>query len=259
MEKTAQDPPPVPNAGSTVYTPVMLAIYDFIVIHMSTWLVWRCPAQTKLLPSFAQNMSSRHLDIGVGTGYFPKKAIAKKGRKEAASQQQQHLTLVDLNPNALAMAKTRILAQHPTADLRTVLADAVQPLPSSLRDNDAGPFDSASLSLLLHCIPGGTEHKAQAIRVVKEVLSDDGVLFGSTVLGKQWDKVNGDFRPRQAQPWRPLTSWVLAKYNELGWFDNYADDPQVLDDVLRQHYRDVETEVVGMVFLFRAQRPIRNV
>lgn len=259
---TAADLNPVPNAGSVLYTPWLLILYDLLVIHFSASFVWRCPTKTYLLPFFTENFSKRHLDIGVGTGYFPKTAMTslEKSAKQGAAHDTsstQHLSLADLNPHSLEEAKKRVLAKHPAVQVKTLLADALQPLPSALRGDK--PFDSASLYFLLHCMPGLTADKTQAFLSVKDVLSDDGVLSGVTVLGKQWERVtDGSFRPKQTQQWWPLTSFLLGLYNKKGIFHNYEEDPQVLDDVLRQHYRDVETKIIGMVFMFRAARPIRK-
>ena len=46
-----------------------------------------------------------------------------------------------------------------------------------------GPFDSAALSYVLHCLPGPQSQKAAAIRNAAAVLAPEGVLFGGTVLG----------------------------------------------------------------------------
>jgi hypothetical protein len=59
----------------------------------------------------------------------------------------------------------------------TSQADVMKPLPVD------GPFDSAALSYVLHCLRGPQSHKAVAIRNVAAVLGPDGVLFGGTVLG----------------------------------------------------------------------------
>jgi hypothetical protein len=69
-------PEPLPIDGSRRFTPLVLLIYDWLVIRISDPLVWRCPTQLVLLPFFTDNFSKRHMDIGVGNGYFPTKAQA---------------------------------------------------------------------------------------------------------------------------------------------------------------------------------------
>lgn len=57
----------------------------------------------------------------------------------------------------------------------TVKADVLEPLPVD------GPFESAALAYVLHCLPGPEERKAAAVRNVAAVLGDEGILFGATV------------------------------------------------------------------------------
>lgn len=247
------EPEPAPNDGSRRFTPLVLLIYDWLVIRFSNPLVWRCPTQKFLLPFFIENFSKRHLDIGVGNGYFPTTALTAM-QKEGQRDQQQ-LTLVDLSPHSLEAAKQRILSQHPKVEIRCVLADAAKPMPAALQGER---FDSASLYLLLHCMPGPTASKAQAFSVTKDHLSDDGVLYGATVLGKVWEKLDDGFKARVDEKPSWLTSFALGFYNKRGIFDNYEEDPQVLEDVLKKEFEEVETRIVGMMFLFKAKRPRRN-
>jgi hypothetical protein len=87
-------------------------------------------------------------------------------------------------------------------------------------------------------------------------LSDDGVLFGAVVLGKVWEKRESRYVKTEKRPsW--LTSFALDFYNKRGIFANLEDDPGVLDAVLRQEFEEVESRIVGMVFLFSAKRPRR--
>ena len=54
--------------GVRIYQPILLSIYDFLIMRVLTPYVWRCPAHhyTDLYRDF---MSRDHADIGVGTGY----------------------------------------------------------------------------------------------------------------------------------------------------------------------------------------------
>jgi hypothetical protein len=56
------------NAVS-VYTPLTLAFYDLAVLQFSNSFVWQCSSHV-LLDFYNQHISDKHLDIGVGTGYF---------------------------------------------------------------------------------------------------------------------------------------------------------------------------------------------
>lgn len=57
-----------PSKGAAAYTPVTLALYDLYVLRFSNSFVWKCPSRL-ILDLYDQHVSSKHLDIGVGTGY----------------------------------------------------------------------------------------------------------------------------------------------------------------------------------------------
>ena len=57
------------EAGQAVYSPFVLRMYDWFVLGFSSRFIWRCPA-SEMRRLYDRNVSSRHLDIGVGTGYF---------------------------------------------------------------------------------------------------------------------------------------------------------------------------------------------
>ena len=117
---------------------MVLRTYDWIVLGLSNRFLWRCPT-AELLRLYDRNVSERHLDVGVGTGYF-----LDKSRWSVA---KPAITLLDLNPNCLTTASRRIRRYTP----QTVLANVLAPLPP------LGPFQSAGLCYLLHCLPGTME------------------------------------------------------------------------------------------------------
>lgn len=84
--------------GSCVYTPLILKIYDLWVLKISNNYAWCCHTDNILLRHFQRNMSAKHLEIGVGTGYHI--AHIKNGTN--------NITLLDLNPNSLSVAAKRI-------------------------------------------------------------------------------------------------------------------------------------------------------
>ena len=49
------------------------------------------------------------------------------------------------------------------------------------------PFDSIAVSYLVHCLPGPICNKAILFENLAPLLSDTGVLFGSTILGAEVD------------------------------------------------------------------------
>jgi ubiquinone/menaquinone biosynthesis C-methylase UbiE len=247
------EPAPIHNEGSRRFTPFVLLIYDLFVLRFSTSRIWRCPTKKFLLPLFRENFSERHLEIGAGNGFFPTTALTAIKKSQAGALRKQHVTFVDLSQHSLNVSKQRVLSRHPEADIQCVVADAVKPMPASLQ---SGPFDSAALYLVLQFVHGSSDDKAQAFRIAKQHLSDEGVLFGAVVLGKVWEKRESGYVNTEKRPsW--LTSFALEFYNKRGIFANLEDDPGVLDAVLRQEFEEVESRIVGMVFLFSAKRPRR--
>jgi SAM-dependent methyltransferase len=208
--------------GQAGYTPFLLAIYDPWVLGFMAPVVWRSPIAPGI-ERYRRLMGRRHLDVGPGTGYFIEKAAPPAGTQ---------ITLLDPNPNVLARCARRLAPIGPT----TVQADVMKPLPVD------GPFDSAALSFVLHCLRGPQSNKAVAIRNVANVLEPDGVLFGGTVLG---------IGERHTLPARA----VLRAFNWHGDFDNLGDTAEGLRRILEDSFRTVEIDVVGSTALFTATGP----
>lgn len=208
--------------GQAGYTPFLLAIYDPFVLGFMARAVWRCPTPP-VVERYRKHLGHRHLDVGPGTGYFIEKAAPPAGTE---------ITLLDPNPNVLARCSRRLAPMHPT----TVEADVMKPLPVD------GPFDSAALNFVLHCLRGPQSHKAVAIRNVAAVLEPDGLLFGGTVLGT-------------AERHTPQARAILRAFNRKGDFDNLGDTAEGLRQILEQSFQTVEVEVIGSAALFTAIGP----
>ncbi len=211
------------EAGQQVYSPLLLAGYDLLVLRFSNRFAWRCP-WTRLLEAYDQHVGARHLDIGVGTGFFLDRCRWPVDRPE--------ITLLDLNSSSLAAAARRIRRYAP----RTVQASALEPLP--LREER---FDSVGLNFLLHCLPGPIEQKTRAVvQGVKPHLAPGAVVFGSTILGRgvHHNAVGGA---------------LMRPYNRRGVFSNLDDDREGLERALTAELSAVEAEVVGTVALFSAR------
>src|SRR5438132_5369371 len=187
--------------GQSGYTPFLLAIYDPWVLGFMARVVWRCPTPP-VVERYRRHLGRRHLDVGPGTGYFLEKAEPPAGTQ---------VTLLGPNPNVLARTSRRLAAMHPTA----VEADVMKPLPV------CGPFDSAAINYVLHCLRGPQSKKAVAIRNVAAVLAPDGALFGGTVLG------TAERHARSARA-------VLWAFNREGSFDNLGDTADELREILAE-------------------------
>ncbi|KAF7563940.1 hypothetical protein G7046_g190 [Stylonectria norvegica] len=223
---------------ATVYSRSFLSVfYDQYVLGFNMRFIWGCPTGSVLLPFFSENFSRNHLDCGVATGYFPAAALERPFRTHS----KQHLTLLDLNPNPLRAAQNRVLSRTTATEIQCIEADVTEPPTKALQDSR---FDSISMFNLFHCMPGGTA-KLRAIETFKELLSDDGVLAGCTVLG-----------PTQSTSW--ITTLYLRWYNWWGVFNNWDDRREDFEEALEQAFDDVETCVVGVTLLFRARKPRRT-
>jgi SAM-dependent methyltransferase len=208
--------------GQAAYNPLLLAIYDVWVIKFMARAVWKTPIPP-VVELYRRHLGSRHLEVGPGTGYSIEKAGPPAGTE---------ITLLDPNPHVLKYASRRLASMAPA----TVEADVMKPLPVD------GPFDSAALSFVLHCLRGPMTNKATAVRNIADVLTPDGVLFGGTVLGSE----ESHTRPARAFLWA---------FNKRGDFDNLEDTVDGLHRILDASFRDVEIEVAGSAALFSATAP----
>jgi ubiquinone/menaquinone biosynthesis C-methylase UbiE len=214
---------PDTKPGQAVYSRWSLALYDAYVLGLSCNLAWRCPAE-RLLAHYDRHVSGRHLDVGVGTGYFLDRCRFPVS--------MPRVCLLDLNAQSLAHAARRISRYAP----RTVRGDVLGPLSLDER------FESVGLGFLLHCLPGSMVDKATAITNLARVLEPHGVLFGSTILGAGVEH-------------NALGRRLMAIYNAKGIFGNAADSESDLRAALEASFTDVTIERVGTVALFSARGP----
>ena len=209
--------------GQADYTPSLLRLYDPVILGPILRFVWRCPADI-LAEGYRQHIQPRHLDVGPGTGYFLEKAGVPAGGA---------ITLLDPNPNVLRYAAERLSG----LSVAVVEGDVCKPLPVT------GPFDSAALSLVIHCLPGPFERKAAAIQHVASVLSSDGVLFGSSILGTTGSH-------------NRVARMLLSDYNRRRVFDNLADSEEAVTEMLAQSFATVDVETHGSIAVFTARHPM---
>lgn len=212
------------EAGHAAYSPLVLRLYDFLVLGLSNHLLWRCPT-AEIMNLYDRNVTACHLDIGVGTGYYLDHARWPVPNPSIA--------LLDLNPNSLAAASRRIARFAP----RTVQANCLAPLPL------AEKFDSVGLCYLFHCLPGPIREKAVVLDHLRPALAPGARVFGATIL--QGDRPCS--RPAQA---------LMDFYNRKGVFSNARDTLDELETALRQRFQDVHIEMRGTVALFEARAAI---
>ena len=208
--------------GQREYTPLFLKLYDPLILGFFTRVVWRCPTP-RMVERYRRHIRPRHLDVGPGTGYFLERAGLPEGSP---------VTLLDPNTNVLEHAARRLRR----LDITAVEADVCKPLPIG------GPFDSAALNGVLHCLPGPLPRKAAAVANVAAVLAPTGVLFGASILG-----------PSGRHTW--LSRSILAANNRRGTFDNLGDTTEGLGEILEASFARVEVETVGSMAVFTATNP----
>src|SRR5581483_4450591 len=204
-----------------IYTPMMLSLYDLVVHGLSNHLAWGCPTR-RLLELYRANLSARHLEAGIGTGYFLDRAEAAKFER---------LVLLDINQNCLDRAARRLARFAPVQRKANLLA------PMS---PDLERFDSVGLTYVLHCLPGRMSEKLASVDHLKPLMKEQAILFGATILGR-------GIAPNGA------ARMLLDLYNRKGVFNNREDDFESLSEGLRRRFGKVEIERQGCVALFRAQ------
>ena len=209
-------------AGQRDYNRVLLNAYDPLVLGPIARFVWRCPS-SGLVERYRRHIREPHLDVGPGTGYFLEHSGLPAGSR---------VTILDPNPTVLRHVSRRLR----DLDVTAVEADVLKALPVG------GPFASAALHLVIHCLPGPLERKAHAVANVAAVLEPGGVLFGASVLGRGADH-------------RWIARRVLTVFNRQGGFDNLDDTEDGLRAILEQSFEHVELDVVGSAALFVATGP----
>ena len=220
MAEDTPIPDNAPAAGAAIYSKPLLSGYDLWVLGFSNTFVWRCPTRV-MLDFYNEHISPRHLDVGVGTGYFLDKCTFPSPNPAIA--------LADLNENSLQVTAHRIRRYRPTVHVANVLE------PMSIAP---GGFDSIGLNFLLHCLLGDIATKAVVFRNVKPLVNPaGGVVFGSTILG---------VGVRHNAIGRAL----MRLYNAKRIFSNRTDSGSGLERVLAETFRDYSMQVVGCVALF---------
>lgn len=207
--------------SAKVYNMTTLKLYDWWVLGISNRFAWRCDTQKYLLPHFLQHVRCRHLDIGVGTGYYL-----------SHIPDECSISLMDLNADSLNAASGRIGSQRIMVSIQH---DVFEPFPEIFHKQ----YDSVSMFYLLHCLPGTMEKKSYAIKNAVISLRDDGILFGATILG---DGVNHNKFGRK----------LMSIYNKKGIFSNRSDSEKELLRILSIYFRVVHIRVEGCVALFSA-------
>ena len=211
------------NAGARYYGALTLPLYDAAVLNVAVPYAWGVPLDAER-DMYRRLVGARHLDIGVATGYFLRKALEGRDRAE--------ITLMDLNENATRYAARKLSG----FDVTEAVGDVREPFPVS------GPFDSIAMFHLLHCVPGPIAEKAVAFDHAIAVLAEGGVCFGASVT------------PR-GQRLNPFGKLVLRASNAAGALNNAEDSHADLRAEIERRFRDARVELRGAMTLWEARDP----
>ncbi|GKZ25088.1 hypothetical protein AbraIFM66951_001601 [Aspergillus brasiliensis] len=228
---TPKNPPE--ETTKQIYTPWRLFIYDIWVLGIVSTFAWGCRISKYLIPLFRLNIGKNHLDIGAGTGYY---------LNHAQIPRDTNLTIADNEPHALNVALAR--CTHPSTQTHGIVTDILQPFPFPAPKEEKDKFDSISMYYLLHCLPVPMATKCKIFTHLKKYMTHDGVIHGANVLGKGVRKDN----------W--FAAIIRRGCLKHGVFHNEQDNAWEFERALRENFREVETWVVGSVFVFRAKGPI---
>lgn len=210
------------KAGQAVYTKLLLKIYNILVLDISNRWIWRCPKRYQLR-QYNQCVTTNHLDIGVGTGYY---------LKHCNWPALTCLSLMDLNPTCLTVASKAAHALAP----QVYQADIFKS-----QEALGEQFTSISMNYLLHCLPGSMDEKAIVIANAAAMLKRQGILFGATILSDDHLQTG-------------LSRRLAGFYNKKSIFSNQQDDFASLNRILNMHLKDVEIKLSGCVALFRGTK-----
>ncbi|KAI8970732.1 S-adenosyl-L-methionine dependent methyltransferase [Trametes punicea] len=221
------------HPSASLYSHFVLRLYDFVVLTVSNRFAWRCPTRSTLLPFYQHHIGDRaHLEIGVGTGYYPAASAPRLAKLTLVS-------LLDLNPNTLAYARARLANAGYSGHIDTLQHDVFKPLPDSTRAR----YDSVALFYLFHCLPGAFPKKATDVFAnIVPALAPGAVVYGATILGRG-----------VAHNW--LGTRLMALWNSKRVFGNTHDSEDGLRQALQETFDEYDLRVVGVVALFTARSP----
>lgn len=211
------------HAGARYYGALTLPLYDAAVLNIAVPYGWGVPLKTGR-EMYRRLVGARHLDIGVATGYFLRKALEERDEAE--------ITLMDLNENATRYAADKLRR----FDVTQAVGDALEPFPVD------GPFDSIAMFHLLHCMPGTVAEKTVAFDHAIEVLAPGGVCFGASVTPA-------------GRKLGPLGRMILTASNKTGALNNAADDHDALRAEIESRFHDTKIELQGVMTLWEARNP----
>ena len=205
------------------FNPFSLLIYDAVLYGVISKFAWGSSIG-RLDAHYRKYASSNHLEVGVGTGFL-------LDRIRFASTAPR-LALMDLSASCLVKTRQKVARYAPEVYTQNLL----EPIA-----HRPAPFDSIGINYVMHCVPGAFAEKGIAFRRLAALLSDQGVLFGTSVLS---ESVNKNLLARPFM-------WLM---NAIGVFNNRRDNATELKTVLEACGRLVYFEIVGVTAFFAIKK-----
>ncbi|WP_172795226.1 class I SAM-dependent methyltransferase [Polycladidibacter hongkongensis] len=141
------------------------------------------------------------------------------------------LALMDASKDCLTFSATRLQRYRPSIHEHDIL--------NPIQWEREG-FDSISLGYLLHCLPGAMPEKSIVFKHLKPLMKPKGVLFGSTLLGRE-----------EQETW--AARQLMDYYNRRGVFSNRDDNVDALKFELECNFGVFEVKRVGSAAFFWAK------
>jgi SAM-dependent methyltransferase len=208
--------PAEPNQGA--FNRRTLKYYDRL-LEFTCNRIWRCPVE-RTLELYQRRLSSNHLEVGVGTGYFLDRSLLPGPAPR--------LALLDTSLDCLRHTEAKLARYAP----EVYQANALAPIELAVRG-----FDSIAINYVLHCMAGTLPAKGAAFAHLKRLLNPGGVLFGSTVL-------------RHGVPCGLQARAFMRLYNAARVFCNLEDSLAGLTEALNCTFPHVQIDVIGCVAQF---------
>lgn len=211
--------------GASIYSPLLLSLYDLLIMQVLAPHVWRCQA-VHFTDLYRDHMSRNHADIGVGTGYVLDRCAFQPG--------EVRIGLFDLQPNCLKHTARRLARFQP----ETYQCDALEPIRVG-----AARFDSIALGGILHCIPGDMAAKGAVFDAIQPLMHSETRVFGYTILNQGVRKT-------------PISRLVYFILQNLKVINGLDDSEKQLTQELSRRFKAVDVTTIGCVALFVAQHRI---
>lgn len=210
--------------SATGYSHVILELYNFLILKLSSVLIWRCRTQ-RLIQLYRSHVSRQHLEVGVGTGYLLNRAVFPS--------HWVTLHILDCNAKVLRHAYYRLARYNPVMVLCDLMSDDWPALPKQ---------QSIGMNYVWHALEGSLQERGRVFGKLAAQLSENGVLFGSSVVGIH------DRMPK-------LSQQVSRHWLRVGLFNNQSDQPDTLRAILKEYFLEVSVWQEGQVMLFVAKHP----